>query len=74
MDVGQVGQFQNGVWHVNVRAIWASTHQDRPEGRDSRRGEGPPRTLIKCLNTGSQKVRKYREMPSESVKHFRCVA
>jgi len=43
VDVGQVGQFQNGVWYVNVRNIWASAHQDRPEGRDSRRGEGPPR-------------------------------
>ena len=43
VDVGQVGQFQNGVWHVNVRNIWAATQQDRPEGRDSRRGEGPPR-------------------------------
>ena len=43
VEVGQVGQFQNGVWYVNVRNIWASAHQDRPEGRDSRRGEGPPR-------------------------------
>ena len=43
VDLGQVGQFQNGVWHVNVRNIWAATQQDRPEGRDSRRGEGPPR-------------------------------
>ena len=33
-----------------------------------------PRTLIKCLNTGSQKGCKYRGMPSEIVKHFRCVA
>jgi hypothetical protein len=43
VDVGQVGQFQNGVWHVTVRNVWAATHQDHPEGRDSRRGEGPPR-------------------------------
>ena len=43
VDVGQVGQFQNGTWHVNVRNVWAATHQDRPEGRDSRRGEVAPR-------------------------------
>ena len=43
VDVGQVGQFQNGVWHVNVRNVWAATHQDRPEGRDGRRGEVQPR-------------------------------
>jgi hypothetical protein len=43
VDVGQVGQFQNGVWRVNMRNVWAATQQDRPEGRDSRRGEGPPR-------------------------------
>jgi hypothetical protein len=43
VDIGQVGQFQNGAWYVNVRDVWAATHQDRPEGRDSRRGEGPPR-------------------------------
>jgi hypothetical protein len=43
-------------------------------GENRRRAFVTPRTLIKCLNTGSQKVRKYRGMPSESVKHFRCVA
>jgi len=43
VEVGQVGQLQNGVWHVNVRNVWAATHQDRPEGRDPRRGEVPPR-------------------------------
>jgi len=44
VDVGEVGQLQNGVWHVNVRNVWAATHhQDRPEGRDSRRGEAPPK-------------------------------
>lgn len=43
VDVGQVGQFQNGVWHVNVRNVWAATHQDRPEGRDGRSSEGQPR-------------------------------
>ena len=43
VDVGQVGQFQNGMWRVDMRDVWAATHQDRPEGRDSRRGESPPR-------------------------------
>jgi len=43
VDVGQVGQFQNGVWHVTVRNVWAATHQDRPEGRDGRSGESQPR-------------------------------
>lgn len=43
VDVGQVGQFQNGTWYVNVRNVWAATHHDRPEGHDSRRGEVPPR-------------------------------
>ena len=43
VDVEQVGQFQNGTWYVNVRNVWAATQQDRPEGRDSRRGEASPR-------------------------------
>jgi hypothetical protein len=43
VEVGQVGQFQNGVWRVNVRDVWAAIYEDRPEGRDSRRGEDPPR-------------------------------
>jgi hypothetical protein len=43
VDVGQIGAFRNGVWHVNVRDVWASTHPDGPQGRDARRGEGSPR-------------------------------
>jgi hypothetical protein len=43
VDIGQVGQFQNGTWYVNVRNVWAATHYDRPEGRDARRGEAAPR-------------------------------
>ncbi len=55
VDVGQVGQFQNGTWHVNVRQVWQATHRDRPRdnderrgyderrGDDPRRGEGSPR-------------------------------
>jgi hypothetical protein len=47
VDVGQVGQFQNGTWYVNVRAVWQATHHDRREspretyreGYDSRRGD-----------------------------------
>ena len=43
VDVGQVGQFQDGVWRVDVRDIWAATQQDRPVGRDSKREEATPR-------------------------------
>jgi hypothetical protein len=43
VDVGQVGQLRNGVWHLNVRDVWAATQQDRPEGRDAYRGEVQPR-------------------------------
>ena len=47
VDVGQVGQFQNGTWYVHVRDVWQATHRDRyesprdtyPEGYDSRRRE-----------------------------------
>ena len=35
---------------------------------------GSARTLINCLNTGSQKARQCRGMCSESVKHFLYVA
>src|ERR671934_1564903 len=41
VDVGQVGQFQNGTWYVSVRDVWQATHRDRPS--DSRRGEVVPR-------------------------------
>jgi hypothetical protein len=43
VDVGQVGQFQNGVWRIDMRDVWAATQQDRPESRDSRREEASPR-------------------------------
>jgi hypothetical protein len=43
VDVGQIGQFRNGTWYVNVRDVWAAAHQDRPAGRDGRSGEGQPR-------------------------------
>jgi hypothetical protein len=42
VDVGQVGQFQNGTWYVNVRDVWQATH-NRPRPEDSRRGEIYPR-------------------------------
>ena len=42
VDVGQVGQFQNGTWYVNVRDVWQATH-DRARPFDSRRGEVYPR-------------------------------
>jgi len=41
VDVGQVGQFHNGVWYVRVRDIWRATHgtrqRDRAEVPDWRR-------------------------------------
>jgi hypothetical protein len=30
VDVGDVGQFQQGTWYVSVRAIWRATHRERP--------------------------------------------
>ena len=42
VDVGQVGQFQNGTWYVNVRDVWQATH-NQPRPYDSRRGEVYPR-------------------------------
>jgi len=42
VDVGQVGQFQNGTWYVNVRDVWQVTHE-RSRPYDSRRGEVYPR-------------------------------
>lgn len=43
VEVDRVGQLQNGVWRVDMRDVWAATHQDRPEGHDSQRGEVTPR-------------------------------
>jgi hypothetical protein len=43
VEVGKIGQFRNGAWHVNVQDVWAATHQDRPEGRDTRGGQTQPR-------------------------------
>jgi len=41
VDVGQVGQFQQGTWYVSVRDIWRATHGprqgDRAEVPDWRR-------------------------------------
>ena len=45
VDVGQVGQFQNGTWYVSVRDVWQATHRDRPY--DSRRGEIVPREPLR---------------------------
>ena len=42
VDVGQVGQFRNGTWYVNVRDVWQATHE-RSRSSDSRRGEVYPR-------------------------------
>jgi len=43
VEVAQVGQFQNGSWHVNIRQVWEATHRDRPRDYDERRGEVTPR-------------------------------
>ena len=43
VDVGQVGQFRDGSWHVNVRDVVAAAYQNHPEGRDARRGQAQPR-------------------------------
>jgi hypothetical protein len=29
VNLDEVGEFQNGVWYVNVRDIWRATHRDR---------------------------------------------
>jgi hypothetical protein len=39
VSVRDVGQFQNGVWYVNVRDLWRATHRDR----DDDRGRSPGR-------------------------------
>ena len=30
VDVGDVGQFQQGTWYVSIRTIWRATHHERP--------------------------------------------
>jgi len=42
VNVGQVGQFSNGTWYVNVRNVWQATHADRQRDYDNRRGEVEP--------------------------------
>jgi hypothetical protein len=46
VEVDQVGQFRNGTWYVKVRDVWAATHQDRPDGHDTRRDEVQPRDTV----------------------------
>jgi hypothetical protein len=29
VNLGEVGQFQQGTWFVNVRSIWSATHRER---------------------------------------------
>ena len=33
VDVGQVGEFHNGVWYVRIRDIWRATHGARQRDR-----------------------------------------
>jgi hypothetical protein len=43
VDVGKVGQFRDGIWHVKVRDVVTAAYQNHPEGRDARRGQTQPR-------------------------------
>jgi hypothetical protein len=43
VDVGKVGQFRDGIWHVNVRDVVTAAYQNHPEGRDARPGQAQPR-------------------------------
>jgi hypothetical protein len=43
VDVGKVGQFRDGIWHVKVRDVVTVAYQNHPEGRDARRGQDQPR-------------------------------
>ena len=43
VDVDQVGQFRDGIWHVKVRDVVTAAYQNHPEGRDARRGQAQPR-------------------------------
>ncbi|MCC8986803.1 MAG: hypothetical protein LM523_03680 [Candidatus Contendobacter sp.] len=40
-NLRDVGEFQNGVWYVNVRDIWRATHQDRGRRDGSRYDQQP---------------------------------
>ena len=40
VNVRDVGQFQNGVWYVNVRDLWRATHRDHGDDRDRSSGQG----------------------------------
>ena len=62
VNVGQISEFRNGAWHVKVRDVWASTHPDGPQGRDSRRGEVSPR------DTSPQKEESTRDQILKKIK------
>ena len=40
VNIRDVGQFQNGVWYVNVRDLWRATHRNRGDERDRSSGRG----------------------------------
>ena len=40
VNLGEVGEFYRGAWHVNVRDIWRATHQRRSYRDD--RSDGDP--------------------------------
>jgi hypothetical protein len=62
VNVGQVGQFQNGVWYVTVRDVWQATHRDRPRDYDHRRSEvaPPPEEPRREASPMDQLLRKFR--------------
>jgi hypothetical protein len=37
VDVGDVGQFQQGTWYVSVRNVWRATHREHPGVPDWKR-------------------------------------
>ena len=41
VNLRDVGEFQNGVWYVNVRDVWRATHRDRGP-RDGNRYDQQP--------------------------------
>ena len=43
VEVDQVGQFRDDIWHVKVRDVVTAAYQNHPEGRDVRRGQPQPR-------------------------------
>jgi hypothetical protein len=39
VNVRDAGQFQNGIWYINVRDLWQATHRNRGDDRDRSPGQ-----------------------------------